>query len=52
MKLYNISFSPTGTSAKVATAIIRGIMANIDCRTVTLDATHQSVTETSIPDTL
>ena len=44
MKLYNISFSPTGTSAKVATAIIHGIMANIDCRTITLDATHQSVT--------
>ena len=48
MKLYNISFSPTGTSAKVATAIIRGIMANIDCRTVTLDATHQSVTSETL----
>ena len=44
MKLYNISFSPTGTSAKVATAIIRGIKANIDCRTIILDATHQNVT--------
>lgn len=43
MKLYNISFSPTGTSAKVAAAIVHGIRANVDCRTVVIDATHQSV---------
>lgn len=48
MKLYRISFSPTGTSAKVAEAITDGIQSAISGQLINLDATHSIISHETI----
>lgn len=52
MKLHTLVFSPTGTSAKIARAVVDGILKAEACETSLLDGTKRAVSSTFEPEDL